>query len=235
MRTLLTGLVVAGALALSAQAGTAQAAPFSLGSDADFNTWAAGTGFVRLFGGNVRWGNGAANGDWEYSVTDAADLPVDQQQHDWQTGDNPHSAVFIYNAVFGDATLALGGIGLSSGNFFGADVNTLFIRAAANGGQTATMLDNFVVEFADNSFLALGDLIGDANGEWIGVVDPRFAQGFLASAEDALLNGGADGRGSRPMYQFKLGHSQIPEPASLSLLAVGCLGAGLLARRRKHA
>ncbi len=237
MNSVTKGIAVA-AIAIAAQAGVAHAAPFTLDSDAEFGTWAADNSFSKLFGGNVRWGNGAENGDWEFSVVDGSDMPVDQQQHAWGEGDNEHTSSFYFNANTGDATLSLGGIGQSDGNFFEAMPNTLFLRAAENMDQTAAMLDNILIEFADDTAINLGSLIGDSDAQWIGYVDPRLAMGFSVTTQSALIDGGKTGRGSRPMYQYKVGISEVtdvPEPASIGLMAAGLIGAGVLRRRARKA
>lgn len=87
-------------------AGTAAAtAILTFIRDADF---LANANFTRDFGGDVRWGNGAVDGDWEYSVVDA-DVPIgagNPEQNAWVDGGstNDHTVSFAYD---GATTIAL--------------------------------------------------------------------------------------------------------------------------------
>ena len=229
------------ALAVSLVMSAASAAPLTLASDADFFSWSAGNGFVKAFGGNVRWGNAGPSGDWEYSIVNGADSPPGTpMQFDWANvgTPNPHSPVFGWNGS--TATLVLGNGAAASQASFGGAPNTLLVRArasdSASNSRDVELRELVVRLLVDNSTIALHDLIGDADAQYVGLVDARLSGGFeviARSANLAVLAG--TGQGSDPAYQFKVGTSnQIPEPGSMAL-ALAALCAAMLARRRQVA
>lgn len=198
-----------------------------LNSDADFLAFRNDTGFDKQFGGNVRWGNGAANGNWEYAVVDGSDAPVSTPgQTSWDDGVNTHSLVFEFSP--GTATLTLGGIGSNTGSVPGAGIDTLLLRAR-DGSAPLTVLSNIAIDIGADGFIdyTLDSLVGDSDASYWGIHDADLSGGFILTA-DAAFAGPMDA-GSDPMYQLKVGTSspQIPEPRTLLLLLAG----GLIATR----
>lgn len=240
------------AAALAGAACPVQAALLLFDSDAAF---LAGPAFTKVGGANVRWGNGATNGDWEYAIVNASDVPVAgaQGQLAWPSipvygaGTNDVANMqFSYSfGASGLQTLTLrdvnsnviGDIGAASGTVAlpAGGVNTLAVRAKASSGDYAAVGSGsdpgFRVNFTSGGFFDIGRLAGDANAEYAVLVDERLAGGF-AITDLATLH---DGRGSDPMWQFKVGISPIPLPSALPLLALGLGASGLLLRRRRPA
>lgn len=232
------------ALALVATS-AAQAATVTYVSDADF---LANAQFTKQFGYNVKNGNSAANGDWEYAIVNGSDVPqFGSGQIAWGiNADRDHDFSFGYDgAAIADLDLmnitGLGNVS-NSGNVSslvsGGSPNAVFIRAAnKDGGASAKVdLSQLVLTFlVDNSSINLGSLVGDANAQYIGVIDARVAGGFTITG-DVDLNMGSGGGGSTRMYQAKIGISQqavVPVPAAVWLFG-GALGAlGLLKRRQR--
>ena len=139
-------LVSVAALLGTSPAGAATILTFS--SDADF---LANVDFVKEFGGNVRWGNGATNGDWEYSVVDGNDIPMgagNPRQHAWAAGPstNDHAVSFDWD---GSGTLTLdpslpAGASSETGLTPGT-INALAIRARASSGDAANLLSPITI------------------------------------------------------------------------------------------
>jgi hypothetical protein len=237
-------LLAAAAIAAAVIA-PARAAIVSYASDASF----IASGFQGRFGGNVRWGNNASNGDWEFAVVNGSDTPYSGQtrQLNWtgipNYGSSPnHRYEFVYNVVDGanndSVTLRLrdtsgGLLGGSASQYSSldfADINTLAVRARAAAGDVAT-LQNIRVEFQNGGFAAfetLGTLVGDADAEYLVLQDDRLAGGFRVVIAGQTYGTATftDGSGSLPAYQFKVGITPVPLPAALPAFAAGL---GLLA------
>lgn len=236
-------IVAATLLGLS---GASQAALVSYDSDSAFTNPVTGAQFTKAFGANVRWGNNAGNGDWEYAVVNASDAPFAGAQGSYQwttpgTGYPNQGYDFDYDAVSGQVTLRLrnglaGAIGAVSadvtpGAVPAPEVNTLVVRARAAGNDVATM-DAFRVNFGGiytGQFVDIPTLVGDGDAQYWMLVDARLAAGFTVT-DFAILQ---DGSGSLPMWQFKVGVTPIPEPTSVALLGAGLALLGYGAARRR--
>jgi hypothetical protein len=112
--------------------------------------------------------------------------------------------------------------------------NTVLVRAKGDGGETdriANLLGLVVELLADSTVIPLGDLLGDIDAQYIGLIDPRLASGFTISTTDsgANINGGdgdPEAKGSLPAYQFKVGASPVPAPSVIALLGLGVIALG---------
>jgi hypothetical protein len=220
--------------------GNSQAYVVDLANDSEIIALQTSGQFTKLFGGNIRWGNNAGNGDWEYSVVNAGDIPFgaeNPKQLKWSDFLSTHSYTFTYssNSDTVSLELALSPIGggtdevkTSSGTLTDLSVNAMILRARTGPGDTATMSDPITIDFNNGESLVINGLIGDGDANAIFIVDDRFSGGFEVSGESILT----DGSGSLPMYQFKVGVGIVPIPGAFWLLASGCLA--LVGIRRKH-
>jgi hypothetical protein len=224
-------------------AGAAQAATVTYSSDAAF---LANAQFTKQFGYNVKNGNSAANGDWEYAIVDGSDVPqFGSQQLAW--GHNiqrDHDFSFVYDgSAIADLDLMnITGVPAlpdqsNSGDVSGlvsGSPNAIFIRAKDSGTNSQVELANLFITFlSDNSVVNLGSLIGDADAAYVGVIDSRVAGGLTITGDAFLNTGNSGGGGSTRLYQAKVGVSNavVPVPAAAWLFG-GALGAlGLLRRR----
>lgn len=216
--------------------GISSAAIVSYESDSDF---LANAYFDKEFGFNMRWGRDGITGDWEYAVVDGDDRPISPVgQVDWYAmpdyNDDPnHRYSIAYDQGAGSATMGLETI---SGQSFGsaaagvspAQINALVVRAKASSGDVS-LLSDIHVYFAQGGDAELGSLLGDADAEYLMLVDDRLAGGFWIEDGDVSLR---DGSGSVPMYSFKVGMTTVPLPSALLLFAPAILGFGALKRRR---
>lgn len=225
--------LVKSALVVSTLVGAvnASAAVVSYTSDADFLANAA---FTKSFGANARWGNSATNGDWEYAVVNAADVPIGVSgQLNWYNGNNLHSYGFDYDGLT-TARFDIDGDGASpvtTGNQTVSplpSINALAIRARANAGDIA-QLTSMTVLFDLGGSVNLGSLVGDGNAEYIMLIDSRLAGGFSIGGNAQVQ----DGSGSLPMYGFKVGVSTVPVPAAAWLFGSAMLGLVSMGRRRQ--
>jgi hypothetical protein len=222
-------------------------------SDAAFNA----SGFVKVGGGNVRWGNGLAEaGSWEYGVVGANDVPIaplGQGGLAWASlpgyalaSDTVANHQFDFGfSAGGTFTLALrdlsgtavGSATTVSGTapLLSAPVNTLALRARTGPGDVAVIGPGgneagVRVNFASGGFFDLARVVGNDPAQYVVLVDDRLAGGFTISDTASLR----DGQNSVPMYQFKVGVTAVPVPAALPLMGLGLLALGWAARRRPH-
>ena len=214
------------ALAAVAVSGTAAwAGVVTFSSDADFISYESSGAFSKTFGGNVRWGDGLAVGDWEYAIVNGADVPIGSPANSAWSGTNAHGVTFSYNGA-GSATLTLAGIGSITRSV--VDGPTALFARVKDSTTPLSLLSNIQIDLAYNGVgvdYAFDVLNGDANAEYWGVVDTHLSAGFTLTA-DAVLDGPRSA-GSDPMYQFKVG---VPAPGAAALLGLG----GLLAARRRR-
>lgn len=219
------------ALALSAAAAlmtpfvSASASVLTFSSDAAFNVYQNSGLFTKTFGGNVRWGNGLGNGDWEYSIVDTSDTPIGAVGQTPWTGTNLHDAAFSYDGA-GNSTLSLSGIG-SLTRAVPVDPTVLFARVR-DSETPFSYLAQIDIDLAYNGVgvdYSHVLLTGDPDAEYWGVSDDNLRFGFSVTA-NANLDGPRTA-GSDPMYQFKVG---VPAPSSLAALGLG----GVLAARRRR-
>lgn len=230
------------AVAGSAQAGTVLTA-------ASDSAWVTLTGsgdtqFTKQGAASVRRGGGNATGDWEFSIVGATDAPIGTAgQIAWGTGNAfglPSSGAFVSYAAGGLMTLGFDRAGeRSHAANVGGGVDTLWIRARANG-STAASFQGLTLAF-NGGTVNLGNLIGDSNAEYVGYADARLTQGFALAFDSAAFAPGANasaGGGSTTMLQVKVGTSPmaaVPEPGTWALMIGGFGLTGAALRRRRVA
>ena len=218
----MTRSLTAAAVMTFCAAGSAHATTiFSYASDAEF----LASGFSKVAGVNVRWGNGDTNGDWEFSVVDGNDSPQDQQLVRWSDHGIPELNVdFDDQGILADLDSTSGDIAESSWLANLGGYNTVLIRAKST--DSLNLVDILV---NGNS---LGSLSGDSDAEYVGISVEDFISGSLS------LSFTADpGSGSDPGLQVKFGSlppASVPEPGSLGLLALGAAGIVAGSRRRSR-
>ncbi len=218
--------MIVAAVAVSAVSAAAWAGTGTLASDADFITLQNGGGFTKQFGGNVRWGNGASNGDWEYAIVDGTDTPIGGVGQATWAATNSHRVTFSFDALAGTSTLDLSGIGAVTRSVSSAP--TVIWARVQDSVTPFSALSNIQVDLAYNGVgvdYSFDTLTGDADAAYWGVFDANLAGGFTLTA-DAQLDGPRSG-GSSPLYQFKVG---VPTPGAAAIAALGVLAAG---RRRR--
>jgi hypothetical protein len=221
------GLVVSLLLAVGGVASAAAGSVVTFNSDAAFNAYSSSGAFTKTFAGNVRWGNGTGEGDWEYAIVNGSDVPIGAAAQAAWAPTNTHTVTFSYDGAT-SATLGLSGVG-SLTRSIPAGPSALFARV--RDSETAfTNLSSILVDLAFNGVgvdYSFNLLTGDANAEYWGVTDPNLQFGFTLTAEATLA--GPRTAGSDPMYQFKVG--VIPAPGACAVLG----GAALVALRRRRA
>ncbi len=203
----------------------ASASVVTFSSDAAFVAYQNSGAFSKTFGGNVRWGDALAAGDWEYAIVNGADVPIGSPANSPWAGTNAHTVTFSYDGA-GSSTLSLSGIGSITRSV--ASGPTVFFARVRDSASPFSQLSNIRVDLAYNGLgvdYTFSLLSGDANAEYWGVVDANLSAGFTITADAELSRPRTSG--SDPMYQFKVG---VPSPGAAALLGV----AGLLASRRRR-
>jgi hypothetical protein len=226
MRSIRSAAASLSACASLALAAPSQGAVMSFTSDASFVAFQNSGGFTKTFGGNVRWGNAASNGDWERAIVDASDTPIGTPAQNAWSLSNVHDVTFTFDASLNQATLDLSGIG-SITRAVPASPEVLFARIRDSAG-TASELKDIQIDLAFNGAgidYSLSQLTGDANAEYWGISDTNLKFGFSLTAK--VLFAGPQTAGSDPMYQFKVG---VPSPGAAAVLAI----ASSMAARRKR-
>lgn len=223
MRSATISAFIACAIALGA-ADEARALTITpLDSDNAFKADAAAIGWTKEFGYNVKWGNNASNGDWEYSVVNGGDSPRDQQQ-----GPVSGEIDFVFSYLSGVASLELDGLATSTWNpAASGGLNVVYLRAAIFSGNTASMTD-MSLTFGASPSIPLSDLFGDTDAQYFKLSDSRFSGDWTLEGKGTLERGDPSNKVAlaRPMYQLKVGTAtNVPDTGVTGLL----LGVGLVA------
>ncbi|RIK62675.1 MAG: hypothetical protein DCC65_17055 [Planctomycetota bacterium] len=209
-------------------AATASAAPtwqYYAGGDAGFLAL-SNNGALERAVTESRIGNNAANGTWELAVWQQGGVgtPVDTDQKSWTNGlDTAFS--LQYDGV-NSVTYTVGGTTVTWSGL-GGGFTDIFIRTRSATDSTLTLSG------LDLDGLAIGNLVSSGNGDVDYIRIRNMGMDFGAFTLTGTQNfawAGAQPSNSALAYQIKL-TNVIPEPGTLSLLAVG--GLGLLRRRRR--
>ncbi|MDY6784056.1 MAG: choice-of-anchor W domain-containing protein [Cyanobacteriota bacterium] len=218
--SVLLGLSMA-TLGVVASATTANAVSFmALPSftDADFNNL-LNNGTEEPWAVESRIGNAATNGTQELGILDGANnlLPVVQGQRVWTNGEEVDFKVTFDGSLL---TYIVGGQTLSTNAFDGqAPITDLFFRARSTDTSSLS-LTNLMVDG-----VAIPDLVAEAPDtvEYLKVSD--FGGAFTIMGTSTFSWTGERPRNSQLAYQIKATRgTDVPEPATLSLLSLGTLG-----------
>lgn len=232
------------ALALLGASWQARAALTTFVNDADFNTNA---GFSKVGGANVRWGNNAVNGDWEYAVVNASDAPIGASSQGqlalsalpgYASGSDAVANMqftFSYTDAgllslslrdidgmsVGSAASVLGSVTLNPG------VNALALRANIGTGDYAVIGPGLTTGGDPSAAGVQGLRVNFTSGGFfdLGRLSGDFGAEYLMLTDSRLAGGFTitdtatlrDGSGSLPMWQFKLGTAPSPVPLPAAL------------------
>ena len=200
-------------------------------SDASFLSWAADNDWVKHFGANMKWGNNALGGDWEWALVDGSDRPLVQDDMAWDGLTYEFS--FIYDPF--EAALGLAGSGMVA-DVGGRGVTHILARASMYEDNDWTGFDWFDISLSTGESIFNSSLQADSDAEYWAIEDTRLADGFVATG--AVTLGGDAGRTalSRPMAQFKVGTARVsvPEPENWLLMATALVMLGIVSLRRRR-
>lgn len=218
-----------GLLAIAACASGARAAFITTAFTGDANRFDYLVPDTEQAVGEARYGNGAANGDWELGVgNDTQQVgQFDQANFVWSNG-NSESFTLIYDGV-SLLSFTVGGTNVSF-DVGAITVDDVFIRASSNVDNSAT-LDNLLLNGMSLPDVISPTALGDA--EWLVVFDGWVAPFTLTGNLTFAWGDAGSLQGSRPSVQVKLAQA-VPEPSTAVLAVVGLAALSMLGIRRRR-
>lgn len=193
-------------------------------SDAVFSN----LGFAETFVAEGRIGDQGGAATFERKLWENTSTPGNEGQYTWPNG-TPVDFTLSYDQGTNEVTFDVDGqvLTYNPGGIFEA----IFIRTRATQTGTSILLDDL---YLDGSALGVSsEAIGDGR-EIVGVGGSDLMDGFTLTGQSTMIwpQGNAPSN-SHLAYQIKVGtvETDIPEPASMSLLSLG--GLALLKRRKR--